>query len=283
MRTNHWQVLLFLGITMILSFFSLSKVWAKDDKRWIAYYGDSIPAENFIKYDLIVFDGEKHPFLRPLLNQNKTLLAYISIGEVRTNSKYFEYAKSNNLLLEENPNWQGSYAIDTRNSAWAELIIEQKIPDILFSGFNGIMIDTLDTSIALEKNDNTKYRGLTESSVNAIKAIRMRYPHIKIMLNRGFEVLDKTTPMIDMLLAESIFAEYNFANKTSKPFDEAIYKSVSDYLKQYQAKNEHLKVYTLDYWDITDKKGMKEIYKTQRANGFIPYVSKITLDDIYAE
>jgi hypothetical protein len=44
-----------------------------------------------------------------------------------------------------------------------------------------------------------------------------------------------------------------------------------------------LQIMSLDYWDPADTKGVATIYSTQRANGFIPYVSTIELNRVVEE
>jgi hypothetical protein len=42
-------------------------------------------------------------------------------------------------------------------------------------------------------------------------------------------------------------------------------------------------VFTLDYWNPEDAAGIRRIYRTERANGFHPYVATIKLDRIVRE
>ena len=63
----------------------VSGAMAADDFHWLVYYSDKAPSEAFKGYDLIVFDSQFHPPLRPLLDRGKTLLGYLNLGEASEN------------------------------------------------------------------------------------------------------------------------------------------------------------------------------------------------------
>ncbi|NBV79638.1 MAG: hypothetical protein EBR62_07240, partial [Verrucomicrobia bacterium] len=54
-------------------------------------------------------------------------------------------------------------------------------------------------------------------------------------------------------------------------------------LRQAKLSNPKLRVFTLDYWDPADTAGLKDLYRRQRAQGFVPYVSTPLLDTIIGE
>lgn len=264
---------------MLLPFNELSK----KNERYCVYYNDKAPTEAFASYDLIILDSEHHPYLAGLIQQKKEILGYISLGEVESERDYFEDVKEEGILLQENEHWPGSFYVDMRDPRWAKRVIEDLIPQILFQHFNGLFLDTLDNPGELERQDPEKYKGMVEASVQLVKLIRQHYPTIKIMMNRGYELLPSVTGTIDMVMGESVYADYNFDNKTYQHVPEDLYLSQVKILKDAQTLDPKLKVYTLDYWDPSDKKGIMDIYKTQRHNGFIPYVATIDLHKIIPE
>lgn len=255
---------------------------SKENEKFAVYYSDKESVERFKDYDLLVFDGGHHPSLQALSESGKTLLGYISLGEVEKTSPYYEVLRRDGALLKQNENWKG-YGVDLRKPIWQKAVIESIIPGLLRDGFNGIFIDTLDTPLDLERRDPKKYAGTTQAAVNLIKAIRMHFPNIKIMVNRGYEALPKIAPYIDMELGESVRNTYNFNKKTYGSVSESDYALQIKWLREAQAINKNLKIYTLDYADKTDSKRITEIYKIQRENGFIPYVTTIALNEVVDE
>lgn len=269
-------------ISFLIVLILCAPVFAQSHEHWVVYYTDKLPASDFEPYDLIVFDSDHHPPLAPLKAQGKTLLGYISLGEAETYRSYFKTIKKKKLLLAANKAWKGHYVIDVRKSEWQAMVLDELIPTILAQGFDGIMIDTIDSVIQPEIDDPTTYAGMQGSAILLIANIRARYPNIKIMLNRGFEILPEVAPYIDMVMAESTLGDWQ--PKAKKP--KLIEMEHAQYVKQLKAAQlsaPSLKIYSLDYWPANDIAGIKHIYTTQRAQGFIPYVGPLDLQSVWGE
>jgi len=131
--------------------------------------------------------------------------------------------------------------------------------------------------------DPEKFRGMTEAAAILVQAIRHHYPSIKIMLNRAYEILPLVEKSIDMVLGESIHSDYDFESGTYRLVEEELYHRQVEMLQEARRRNPKLRIFTLDYWDPVDRVKIKEIYRVQRANGFIPYVATINLDQLVEE
>lgn len=256
---------------------------AEEPLRWIAYYSDSAEPENFQPYSVIVFDVDDHPIMQGLLESGKTVLGYLSLGEVSKDRSYFDEVKKEGLLLKENKNWKGGYFIDIRDKRWTKRVIEELIPQILYQRFSGIFIDTIDNAVHLEESDPQKYHGMKQAAIDLIKTIRLHYPSMKIMLNRGFEILPQVAKDIDMELGESVYTDWNPDKKTYELVAAPLYKKNVQVLKDAKKVNPNLEIYTLDYWNLNDKAGVKKIYQVERENGFFPYVSTMDLTQVAPE
>lgn len=276
------KVILF--VVFLLALFMQSNSYSVEQSPpWAVYYANELKPEAFDAYSLIVFDSEAHPLISPLLSAGKTVLGYISLGEVASYRHWYAEVKSEGILLQENKNWSGSYAVDLRDPRWTKRVIEEMIPAILQQGFSGVFLDTLDNAAELERVDGKKYSGMTLAAVKLIRTIRRHFPEIKIMLNRGYDLLPQIGDVIDMTLGESVFATYNFETKRYSSVDQELYKTQVSILDAAAKKFPNLLIYTLDYWDPSDSKGISAIYRTERGNGFIPYVSTIKLDQLLPE
>lgn len=264
---------------MLLTFKEISK----NNERYCVYYSDQVQANEFSSFDLVVLDSDHHPYLQGFIQKKKTILGYISLGEVEYQRSYFNEVKSEGILLQENKYWPGSYFVDVRDPRWTRRVIEDLIPDILTKRFDGIFLDTLDNPGELERTDPEKYAGMLAAAVTLVKEIRRHYPEIKIMMNRGYDLLPEVGGDIDMEMGESVFADYNFETKTYQFVEKGLYKKQLRILKDAQGLYSTLKVFTLDYWNPKDSKEIKNIYKIQRENGFIPYVATVELNTIVPE
>ncbi|MBF0161488.1 MAG: endo alpha-1,4 polygalactosaminidase [Magnetococcales bacterium] len=255
----------------------------EETKRFLVYYGDTTPIEVLDPYDLLVFDSHAHIPLHTLADRGKTLLGYLSLGEVASNRPYFARVQADNILLDENPNWPGSYHVDVRSPHWSARVIEELIPDILRRGFHGLFLDTLDNPPHLERTDPRRYQGMTEAAARLVRTIRKHYPLIYIMVNRGYEILPVVAPQIQGILGESIRSRFDFASKLYQWVDEDEYRQQVTILQNMRKKHPHLTLFSLDYRDPQDSQGMMRCYKEQRANGFIPYVATPDLERIVLE
>jgi len=254
-----------------------------DGGRWVVYYGAEAQPESFAPYDLVVLESFGHPPLQPLRDRKKTLLGYISVGEIDSGRPYYAEFMKQNLLIAENPNWPGSYSIDIRDPRWTKKLVEELIPSVLHQGFDGIFLDTLDNPPHLERQDPKTYAGMTLAAVRLIHVIRQNYPQIKIMVNRAYEILPEVGGLIDYVLGESVYTSYDFQNKTPRHSSQTDYQYQVKVLTDLKRSFPNLKVMSLDYWDPQDQEGIAKIYAVQRTNGFIPYVSTVDLNSIIAE
>ncbi len=250
---------------------------------WLTYYSDDAPIEAFSEYSLIVLDADHHPPLAPLSAQRKLLLGYISLGEVERYRSHFAEVESEGILVQENEDWPGSFYVDVRDPRWTQRVVSELVPEILRRGFDGIFLDTLDNAADLERTDPAAYAGMTEAAARLVRTIRLHFPTITIMLNRAYEILPLVEQDVDMLLGESVFTDYNFETKDYGRVPAETYREQVEWLQAAMARQPHLRVMTLDYWDPQDLDGIRRIYREQRANGFEPYVSSIELDRIVAE
>lgn len=251
--------------------------------RWAVYYAAAAPAEAFLSYDLVVFDPDAHPALPPLIERGVTVLGYVSVGEVATYRRYFEVLRTQELLLDENPNWPGSFAVDLRDPRWTARLVTEIIPAILKQGFHGIFIDTLDQPLHLEATSPSKFKGMRKGAVELIREVRRRFPGMVIMVNRGYEILPQIASSIDIALGESVRTTYDFANKRYRRLSNDDYTWQAQWLRKAKTAAPRLQLLTLDYWDPSDTAGIATIYAQQRAEGFVPYVATIELNRLISE
>ncbi len=252
-------------------------------KSWVVYYDDEAKPADFAPYELIVLDSKNHPPLEPLKKAGKTLLGYLSLGEVESYRPWFKAVKRQKLLLQENVNWPGSFYVELRDARWRWRVIDDLVPAILARGFDGIFLDTLDNPAELERRDPVRYEGMTRAAAELVLELRRHFPRIKIMLNRAYEILPLVARAIDYELGEAVYTVYDFENKRNKRQPRADYRWQVEVLQKAKKANPGLEIMTLDYWDPKDVKELKRIYALQRANGFLPYVATVELDRIVPE
>jgi len=268
---------------LMILFSSTAKAEEPTSLPWAIYYGLEDKTDELRPYQLLVLEPHhKHP-IRDFVAKDKTVLGYVSLGEMNESHPFFAKAKAADVFLEMSENWEGSHLVDLRESAWQALVIEDIIPMVLHYGVTGLFLDTLDNAVMLERRNPKKYAGMQAAAGQLIARIKAHYPSLKLMQNRGFELLEETATHVDMLLAESTYSTYHFEEKTHRLLSE---NDRAYYLEQLQRARElapTLDIFTLDYWDEKDTNTIRRIYQVQRAKGYHPYVAPISLTSILPE
>lgn len=252
-------------------------------ERWAVVYTAKVEPAAFRDYSLVVLDSKEHPPLRLLIEQGKTVLGYISLGEVEQFRPWYKQVEAEGILLDRNPHWPESRYVDVRDPRWTRRVVEELVPRILLRGFHGLFLDTLDNPPDLERRDAQRFKGMTEAAASLVKALRRHFPRIPIMMNRAYEILPTVEGEITSVLGESVFADFDFEAKRYRLVEAALYRRQVEMLQAARSRRPGLKIYTLDYWEPDDRAGLARIYAEQRRNGFIPYVSVLKLDRIVPE
>lgn len=247
---------------------------------WVVYYGDRPTPAKLAPYRLAVLDPGSNPDLARIRALGTVVLGYLSLGEAESYRPYFADAKAAGVLAGENPNWKGSFFVDLRRPAWRSLVLDRLAPQILAQGFSGLFLDTLDDARALEDKDPVRYRGMTAAAAELVKALHQRFPTTPLMMNRAFELVPSVARDITMLLGEGVYADYDAAHKRYAPVAAADYRAQVAALRKARRLNPALTLFSLDYWNPSDRRGIARIYALERANGFNPYVATLALDRI---
>lgn len=291
-RGALWALLVFMSTFFQISFLSgeeeLDPFASKPQKKrfakggkWAVSYSDKVMPSDFANLSMIVLENVRFPLLEVVADKKLITLGYINLGEIEQTRPYWDWAKSKGIILQENPNWPKEHYIDIRSKAWYSFVLEVLVPAVLFTRFDGIFIDTLDSPIDLERRNKEQYGGMEDAAARLIKAIRHQYPEILIMVNRAYEILPRIGLDIDMVLGEGVYSTYLFNEKKYALVPEKERESQVEFLKGIKEQFPHLEIMTLDYWDPEDKDKFEEIYRIQQKNGFNPYISTVELDRLF--
>lgn len=251
--------------------------------NWLVYYNNQAPTSAFAEFNPIALDADVHPALPPLLAEGKTLLGYISLGEVGNYRYYFQQVQQAGILISQDPNYPGSWYVDIRSPFWTNLMITEVLPNIFSQGFQGLIMDNLDIPIYLEEINPSAYSGMTQAAVNLVIAIRNAFPNAPLMMNRAYEIVTDVGNYITYELGESVYTTYDFGTGQYEYQTEDGYQYGLYYLEGALAQFPNLQVMSLDYWDPNDPATVEQIYRVERNNGFVPYVTDISLQNITPE
>lgn len=164
------------------------------------------------KYDALILESNaiSPETLKDIkdLNPNIFLIGYLSAGETAalltdpTTGEpldiYFLDESGHPLM---NPNWS-SYYVDANKSLWHDLVLHQYLPSIFAKGYDGVFLDTVDTSA------HPLFKESTSGMIDLIRAIKLNFPDKKLVINRGFHLLQGNANDISAVIDGVMFESY---------------------------------------------------------------------------
>ncbi|HET7884529.1 MAG TPA: endo alpha-1,4 polygalactosaminidase [Acetobacteraceae bacterium] len=253
-------------------------------KTWIAFYGQTADTSELSQYNIVVLDPMFQGSIAEIAGKGATVCSYLSLGEVRLDAAYGADVAPD-ALLEENPNWPGTRRIDVRQASWSRLVLDELIPQVAAKGFNGLLLDTLETPHHLEQLDPEKNAGMSQSAAKLVREIRSRYPKMMLIINRGYGLLADVGDCVDAVVAESLLTtvdcredrfDYRWNSAQEVGWQLALLQPVLN-------RPDPVPILSLDYWNPEDTEGVREIYRRQRSLHHYPYVGQRLLDTIVPE
>jgi len=196
----------------------------------------------------------------------KKMVAYVSVGEIEPwRETKIPYKKS--WVISKNKTWDSLIA-DLRNKEYQNFIFE-RVATLYKKGYRNFFLDTMDAYHVTSK-DKKLFKRQQKALIEIIHKLHKKYPKSKLILNRGFELLDEIHDDVSAVVAESLLTRYDHAHKSYLKVPKADYKWLLARLKE--AKAYGLDAISIDYSDGSTKK-RREIAKKIKKLGIIPYVT----------
>ena len=213
----------------------------------------------------------------------KVILSYMSIGEAENYRFYWKSEWNENppdWLGEENPEWEGNYAVKYWMSGWKKIIF-QYLSKIKEEGFDGVYLDKVDEfEYWAEKGYDEET--LASSMVNFVGEISKKAGTMLIFIQNGERIVKLDPKIIDYVNGIGIEdLWYDGAIKKDE-------KDVSERLENIRKFKERNKIIlVVDYVDDgSDSEEnisrIRNFISKAKSEGFIPYaaMSDRELDEI---
>ena len=239
------------------------------------YYGAQPPIDVLSQFERIIVEADniRPAELQGLQADGSRIYAYISVGEIGPERSY-----SNSIdptwVLGTNPSWN-SKVLDLSNSAVRNFLLQQ-VATLVAEGYQGLFLDTMDSFTLYTKTD-AQLAAQSEGLTALIRELGSRYPDVRLIANRGFEVLDSVSQYIEAVAAESLYAGWNNAKQA--------YVDVPAGDRQWLLqKLEHAKntlgldVIVIDYLPPNQRIAARTIAEKIAEHGYIPWVANPSLD-----
>ncbi|QOP40335.1 endo alpha-1,4 polygalactosaminidase [Sulfurimonas marina] len=257
---------------LLVWIFSTLLFGSLQDKSAIVYYGDELSYPMIGVHDYIIVQPQHtNTVTHGFSLYKKSIYAYISIGEVDLNSSVHNDINSS-WIVAKNEAWN-SDVLDINNKEYQEFIFTHQIDPLLKQGFKNFFFDTLDSYYFYSKTPE-KIQESQHSLASFIQEFHKRYPDVKLIINRGFGIIDDVHDAVDAVLFESYYQGLKGKNLAYKEVDEADRIWLDKNLEKVKKYN--LDIIAVDY--LSDMKYADKLVKKLQAKGFIPYVANKELD-----
>lgn len=183
-------------------------------KNWWIFIGHNADVgsvnwrQQSIGADLVILNGDPHIPLADIPRET-IRIGYLSIGEADARRGYWSTVRDQSFLVEPNPNWPENMRVDVRDKRWQEVILSEEAPRLIKLGFQGFMLDTLDTAPYLEARDPARFAGSRQALRELLRLLRSQFPQAVFVAN-ATEALADAAPFVDGYLVEGLFATYDF-------------------------------------------------------------------------
>jgi polysaccharide biosynthesis protein PelA len=245
---------------------------AVDDRPSIAfYYGDHVPVRQLACFDRIVVESANLSAgdLQVLQAQGGRVHAYVSVGEAEPwRSDYGTMPKS--WFLGRNPDWNSAIA-DLANPDYRRFLLDHRLQPLWERGFRAFFLDTLDSYQAIDPK-NLDRQAQQDGLVELVRAIKKRFPAARLLINRGFEVLDRIHDLVDGVAAESLISAWNPSKRDYYAVSENDRHWLASQLQKARDRY-HLEVYAIDYVPASQRDKARQIARRIAAMGISPWVT----------
>jgi polysaccharide biosynthesis protein PelA len=240
------------------------------------FYGEQVPVEQLSRFDTVVVEADSgfDPRSVTAATEGETArctnwYAYVSVGEVTKDRDYFA-AMPRKWLIGRNTTW-ASAVVDQSAPGWPQFFVEHVIAPLWARGYRGFFLDTLDSWQLIAKTDAARARQQA-GLVNAIRALKARYPDAQLILNRGFEILPEIYGDVAAVAFESLYGNWNQA---AQRYDAVPADDRAWLLGQARTIRERyrLPVISIDYCAPDDTRCQRDIAAKICAEGIAPYVT----------
>jgi len=265
---KFWLLLVLLGAVEVRA----------DTSAVAFYYGASPPWSELQAFDLVVVDPDHvpTPTALPVPLPHTRLAAYVALGEVQP-SRAYAASMPTDWLVGHNAAW-GSRLVDQSQPQWPQFFSQHVIAPLWAAGYRSFFLDTLDSYqrfAVTPAQRAAQERGM----VAVVRTLRHNYPSIKLMFNRGFEILPQVHQDVEWVVAESLFQGYDATRKVYTTVSEPDRSWLLGQLRRVQ-KDYRLKVAVIDYLPPSQRVQARDTARRILDLGMVPWVTTPELSSL---
>ena len=197
-------------------------------------------------------------------------LAYVSVGEADPRRPYWSEVRGQPFLVEPNPEWPDNLRVDIRDTRWQEVLMCEEVAGLMQRGFDGLMLDTVDTVPYLETKDPARFAGSRQALRDWLQRLRKAFPKAVLVAN-GSDALVDAAPYVDAFVVEGVFSIYDVRQRTYRRTTDAERDWTLAAIARARAVAPR-PVFTIEYADVGDAELSQWASQESLRHGFRPYV-----------
>jgi hypothetical protein len=238
------------------------------------HYSNKAPPEDLKLFDVVVVEPDHGYDPAAFRMHGGDLYAYASVAEVQPSRTYFKDVPAA-WQMARNGQWN-SIVIDQTPAEWPAFFAESVIGPLWKQGYRGFFLDTLDSYRLASKFDEAAQQ---DGLVRVVQTLHQRYPGIKLILNRGFEVIPRLKGQVEMVAAESLYQGWDASTRRYEPVAQA---SRTWLLAQLSTIRERdgIPVLVIDYVAPHDRALSRETAQRIRSHDFAAWVTDSDLSTV---
>lgn len=236
------------------------------------FYGANPPLEELAAFDAVVLEPA-HQNAAPS-GKDTLWFAYVSVGEVEKSRPYFADLPAA-WQIGGNPAF-GSVVIDQAQPDWPAFFAARVVQPLWDKGWRGFFLDTLDSYHLAAKTPES--RASQEAGLVAVvRALRTRFPGVKLFFNRGFEILPRVHGEAWGVAAESLYRSYDHG---AQKYGEVVVADRAWLSGQLARVRDEYKLpaVAIDYVPPGERELARSTARRILADGFVPWVANPALD-----
>lgn len=265
---------------LLASSLFLPSVHAQDSnlRSTAVFYADQPPLALLGQFQRVIVEADnlQTSELKRLHQQQAQVFAYLSVGEVSPTRRWYKQVERS-WVLGRNNVWD-SDVLDLSNPEWQKFLLDQLVDPLVKQGYDGLFLDTLD-SFQLYATSAKAREQQAQALADLLRQIRKRYPKLKLIANRGFEVMPQIAPLLEAVVAESLFATWDNAKQAYLPVANENSEWLLDKLQAIQQEY-GLEVVIIDYMPPAQRKVARQLAARIEKLGFVPWISTPGLDSV---
>jgi len=252
---------------LFLSLFLALPAWGAAAPAVALHYGQNAPLSELKVFDIVVVEPGHGQDPVAYRKSGSELYGYVSVAEVQASRPYYQDIPAA-WKLARNGAWN-SEVIDQTPAGWPEFFATRVVGPLWEKGYRGFFMDTLDSyRLANQFDEAAQQAGI----VRVIELLHQRFPGIKLILNRGFEIVPRVKDKIQMVAAESLYQGWNAGTQRYEPVKAEDREWLMGQLRTIRERD-GLPVLAIDYVPPADRELTRATAQKIKDLGFIPWVT----------